>query len=345
MLRDDEVARLLASEGVAALVHGLEYVAVADAGLHHGDVVLRHRDAEAEVAHDGRDERALREQAATGHREREDGHDLVAVDDGARVVDREAAVGVAVVRDADGGAVREDRLGQQVEVRGPDPVVDVHAVGVVADDGDAGARVREDLGADPGGGAVRAVEDHVDPVEPVLQRAEQVQDVAVLGVREAADAADVGSRGEQDGLAQLRLDAVLELVGELPSACGEELDPVVGSGVVRRGDHHAEVGVEVRDEVGRGRRRDDPGVEHVDAGAREAGSHGRRDELAGHPGIPGDDRDGSSPGIPGVLAEHVRGGLGQAQGEVGGDGLAVGESADAVRAEEPGLECRSTRAP
>jgi hypothetical protein len=35
------------------------------------------------------------------------------------------------------------------------------------------------------------------------------------------------------------------MVGELVAAAGEELDPVVRHRVVRRGDHHAEVGPEV----------------------------------------------------------------------------------------------------
>ena len=56
-------------------------------------------------------------------------------------VDREAAVGVAVVGDADVGAGGEHGLGEVVEVGRADAVVDVHAVGLVADDGDAGARV------------------------------------------------------------------------------------------------------------------------------------------------------------------------------------------------------------
>ena len=74
---------------------------------------------------------------------------------------------------------------------------------------------------------------------------------------------------------------------------GEELDAVVGRRVVRRRDHHAEVGVDVGDQVGRGRRRDDAGVEHVDAGAGEPRRDGGGDELAGDARVAGDDGDGA----------------------------------------------------
>ena len=73
---------------------------------------------------------------------------------------------------------------------------------------------------------------------------------------------------------------VLDLVGELRAAAGEELDAVVRRRVVRGGDHHAEVGVEVGHQEGGGRGRDDAGVVDVDAGAGEPGRDGGGDELA-----------------------------------------------------------------
>ena len=102
----------------------------------------------------------------------------------------------------------------------PDAVVDVHAVRRVADDGDAGAGVGEDLRRDARGRAVRAVEHDVDAVEPVREAAEQVEDVAVLGVREAADAADVGPGRSQLVEVEVLLDAVFDLVGKLGAARG-----------------------------------------------------------------------------------------------------------------------------
>ena len=143
---------------------------------------------------------------------------MVAVDDVAVGVDGEAAVGVAVVGDADVGAVLAHRGLQEAEVGRADAVVDVHAVGVGADDGDLRAGVAERLGRDARGGAVGAVEHDVQAVEAVRQRAEQVDDVAVLGVGEPADAADAAADRRELLLAEVRLDAVLDLVGQLRAA-------------------------------------------------------------------------------------------------------------------------------
>ena len=147
----------------------------------------------------------------------------------------------------------------------PHAVVDVEAVRFGADDDHLGAGVLEDLGRAAAGGAVGAVQDHLEAVQAVRERAEQVHDVAVLGVGEALDAAHVAADRAVRLLGQLRLDGVLDVVGELLAAAGEELDAVVRGRVVGGGDHHAEVGVEVRHEVRRGRGGQHAGVVDVDA--------------------------------------------------------------------------------
>ena len=178
------------------------------------------------------------------------------------------------------------RLSRWVE---PDAVVDVHAVRRIADDGHAGAGVGEDLRRDAGCGAVRAVEHDVDAVEPVREAGQQVEDVAVLGVREAADAADIGPGRGQLVEFEVLLDAVFDDVGKLGAPAGEDLDPVVGSGVVRRRDHHTEVGVEVGDQERGGRGGDDSRVVDVDARAGEPGRDGGGEELARDARVSGDD--------------------------------------------------------
>ncbi len=221
-----------------------------------------------------------------------------------------------------------------------DTVVDVHAVGVGADQGDAGTGVDEDLGRDGRGRTVGAVEHHVDAVEPRRERAEQVHDVAVLGVGEARDPPDVATgRGGRRVVVHGRFDAVLDLVRQLAAAGGEELDPVVGGRVVRRGDHHAEVGVDVRDEERGSGGGDDPGVEHVDAGGGEPGGDGRAEELTGDARVARQDRAGArSTGRPtGVrmvsVCEHGRAGLGETQSQRGRQ-LAVGETTNTVGTEQ-----------
>ncbi len=251
----DDVAGLLAAERVAALVHRLEHVAVADGGLEHADALPAIARCRPRLLMTVATRVSSLRLTALLHRHGDDRHDLVAVDDLAGGVHGEAAVGVAVVGDADVGPDAHDMLGERVEVGRADAVVDVHAVRVGADHGDAGAGIAEGLGRDSGCRAVRAVEHDVDAVEAMRQRGEQVEDVAVLGVGEARDAADAAA-----GRLQLRtrhggFDALLDHVGELDTAAGEDLDAVVGGGIVGCRDHDAEVGVDVGDQERRGGRR------------------------------------------------------------------------------------------
>ncbi len=232
-----------------------------------------------------------------------------------------AAVGVAVVRDAEVCADLDDLRLQRIEVRRAGALVDVEPVRVRADDGDPRAGILERLRGDARGSAVRAVDDDVQPGERVRERAEQVDEIAVLRVGEAADPADRATGRAQLRLVERGLDPVLDDVGELHAAAREELDAVVWRGVVRRGDHHPEVGGEVPDEERERRGREHAGVEHVHPGAREPGRDGRREELPTDPGVAGDDGDGPATlrtaflGDP-ALAEHDRGGLREAHREV-----------------------------
>ncbi len=300
--------------------------------------MLFHRTMKTEVAHDGRDERVVLEVTAFLHRDGDDGHDLVAVDDVALRIDREAAVGVSVVGDADVGAFAHDMRGELLEMRRADAVVDVEPVGVGTDHRDACARIAERLGRDSGCRAVRAVEYDMDAVEPVRQRAEQVKDVAVLGVCEPGDAADVGPGGLQLGLREGVLDALLDDVGQLDASAREDLDPVVGRRVVGCRDHDAEVGVAIGDQERGGGRRQHAGIEHVDTRGGESCSDGRREELTRDAGIARDDSGQAlACGTAGIgratLAQDDGSRLGQGECEVGGEG-AVGQPPHAVRAEQ-----------
>ena len=135
--------------------------------------------------------------------------------------------------------------------------------------------------------------------------------------------------GRPELLAELGLDGVLDVVGELLAAAGEELDAVVRGGVVRGGDHHAEVGVQIRHQVGRGRGRQDAGVVNVDAGAGEPRLDGCRDELAAGAGVAG--HHGARPGAVGiaVVAKHDGGGLGQLHRQLGRQ-QAVSQAPDTI---------------
>ena len=337
-LAHDDVPRLLTTQCEAVRVHVFEHVPVADGGLPDGDAVLLHRPVEPEVAHNGRDEGVVGEVAALFHRHGQDRHDLVTVDDGAVGIHRQAAVGVAVVCDSDVCTQAHDGLGEVVEVRGADAIVDVDAVGVGADHGDGGPGILECLGRHPRCRAVRAVEHHVYAVEGMRQGAEQMQLVAVLSVGEALDAPDT-SAGRQELVPLHRgFDALLDDVGKLHAAAGEDLDAVVGCRVVRRRDHDAEVGIVVADEEGQCRGGHDSRIEDVDSGCCEAGRYGGDEEFTGDARVAGDDGGQPAPfGLASLcgaaLAQDDSGRLGQGERQIGGED-AIGKTSHAVCAEK-----------
>src|SRR5215218_1417840 len=194
-VEEDEVAGLLAAQGVAAGAHGLEDVAVADGGLGDGDAVAVHGLAGAEVGHDGGDDRVGGEVAAVAGVQGADGQDDVAVDQGAVLVDGQEAVGVAVVGQADAGPGAGQGGLDVLGVGRTDAGVDVVAVGVGGHGGDLGPGAAVGLGGDLGGGPIGAVDHHLQAVQvgDALQQVDQVGLDGVVG--RGTQAADVGADG------------------------------------------------------------------------------------------------------------------------------------------------------
>src|SRR6202042_3070647 len=103
-------------------------VAVTDRGLHHRDAGVVHGQPETEVGHD-RDDHGVPGQAAfLLQLGRQHGQDLISVDHLPGGVDGQAAVGVAVVRDADVGSLGPDHGRDRVQVGGAAAGVDVVTV-------------------------------------------------------------------------------------------------------------------------------------------------------------------------------------------------------------------------
>ncbi len=332
------MAGLLAAEGVAVLLHRLEHVPVADAGLHDLDALALHGQLEAEVGHHGADDGVAAQLAGLAHGQRQHGEDLVAVDLRAGAVDREAAVRVAVVRDAEVGAVLDHGLLEEPQVGGAAAVVDVEAVRLGADGDDLGTRPGEGLGRNAGGGAVRLVQDDLEPVQAVGEDTDEVRDVLVEALVVVGDAADAGAGRTVPGgagavLVVDGLDAVLELVGELVAAAGEELDAVVGHRIVAGGEHHAEVGTQRTGEIRHRRGGQHTDAQDVHARAREARDDRGLQEFAGGAGVAADDRGRPVAREGACLGEYVGSCHGETERELSRQ-IRVGDAAYTVRPEE-----------
>ena len=113
MIGEDDVAGLLAADVAAALAHLLEHVAVTDLGAQQ---LEPGPPASVRVRGWTSPSRRCRRPklAAAMEAERDQGHQLVAVDDPAFLVDHDQSVGIAVEREADVSAAGDDRFLQQL---------------------------------------------------------------------------------------------------------------------------------------------------------------------------------------------------------------------------------------
>ena len=254
--------------------------------------------------------------------ERDQRHQLVAVDQLALLVDDDQPVGVAVEREADVGAARDHRFLEQLRMGRAAVVVDVEAVGRDAERDHLGAQLPQRLGRDVVGGAVGAIDHDLEPVEPQMlgEGGLGEVDVAAARVVDPPGAADHLRLGELRALLEPLLDRLLVLVAELVAVGAEQLDAVVGERIVRGGDHHAEVGAHRpgQHRHRRGRHRAEQHDVHADAG--EAGDHRRFHHVAGQARVLADHH-----AVAVIAAQEVRAGrLADAQRGLGRHRLAVG---------------------
>ena len=238
------------------------------------------------------------------------------------------------MRDTDVGTVRHNCGRQQVEVGRAAPFVDVQAVGLAADRDDGRAGAAQCLGGGERSGAVRAVDDDLEAVEAVGHRGDDVVDVAVGRLGVFVHAADAGTDRALPLFEKPCFDGVLEFVGELVAAAGEELDPVVGHRIVACRQHHAEVGLQLGSQERDRRRRENTEPQHVDASTGQTRNDGRLEELTRCTRITADDREWPMAFEGAGLAEHVGCGDRELKREFGRQFL-IRDPANAVGAEQP----------
>ena len=155
VVREDDVARLLAAEREAAREHLLHHVLVADGAAHEPDARFaqaraRGRCCSSRSRRSPRLSGALRAAAdgrtsAARHRRRRS----------APLVDEDRAIAVAVERDAERAApVSTTSCASRSGCVEPQPQIDVAAVGVIADDDGSSPSARNNSGATGRGRAV-----------------------------------------------------------------------------------------------------------------------------------------------------------------------------------------------
>ena len=222
--------------------------------------------------------------------ERQDRQDLVAVDDVAVVVDGQAAVGVAVEREADVGAVLEHgRAAARSRWVEPQPSLMLRPSGSAWIAITVGAGVAQRPRPDVGGRAVGAVEHDPQAGQRVVERcATRWAAYSSTAVAVRRDPADVGAGRAVPLLARGAPRSRASIASSsLTPPRARNLMPLSGIGLWEAREHHAEVGAE-RARSGRRRRgRQHAEQQHVDPGRGQAGHDGGLEELPRDRGCPG----------------------------------------------------------
>src|SRR5690606_21506017 len=118
---------------VVVLAHVLDDIPVADLRALEVEALARQETLEAEIRHDGRDNAVAAQRAVRRPAFGDDGHQLVAVDELAVLVDDLHTVGITIERDADIGAYFMYLALQGLGMGGAAFEIDVETIRLVAD--------------------------------------------------------------------------------------------------------------------------------------------------------------------------------------------------------------------
>ena len=272
------MTRLLATEHRAIATHGLEDVAVPHVGDLQRAAKRTQRMVCTEIRHARHDDAVARQRIACNCIGGEQREDVIAVDRIARGIDEEHAVGIAVERNAEIGTVLLDRGGDIAEMGGPAIDIDVAPVRLGRHQHGLGAEELEEAWRDGGCRAMGAVNDDPHACERDAGDRGNPLGIGLSGARGAVCGAHALTRRQVRVHLEERFDRLLLRVEQFVAVGAEQLDAVIGIGIVARADHDPRSSTALQDRPGDGGRRQDAETDGVAAGRGDA----RRQRVLEH---------------------------------------------------------------
>jgi len=193
------------------------------------------------------------------------------------------------MRDTDVGTALGHRSDDIVEVGTTAPFVDIEPIGVCMDGGHFGACSTKGIGCHLGCRTIRAIDDNGQSGQRLIDRIDEVLDVSGRRIIESAHPPHSCTGGPCPGRVDRRFDRILDMIGQLVSARGEELDAVIRHGIVRCGDHHTEIGGFRCCQVRQPRSGDHTREQDIHSSSGETRDHGGFQELPAGSRIAPDD--------------------------------------------------------
>ena len=160
---ENKMAGLLPAKESPLLAHGRHDMAIAYVGTDKRTAPLLHEHFKRHVAHDRGHKDVAWKLALLHEILSAQGHDLVAIQNGALFVHDDEAIGIAVQSKPNIGPRLADLRGHSLGVQGTAAVIDIQPVGLRTDFNDFGAQLLKGQRRDPIVGAIGAVNDHPQP--------------------------------------------------------------------------------------------------------------------------------------------------------------------------------------
>ena len=330
---------LFAAQIGARFAHPFRHVAVADLGAVQMQAILLHQALQPEVGHDRRDDAAAAQPSVCNPGTGDQRQYLVSIHDVSIFVGDNQPVGVAIQRDSDMRAVPHHLRAQEIRHRGAAAPVDVEAVRGHADRHDCRAKFPQHRGCDSIGSAIGTIEDDLQIVQsqPPRETGLHRLDIPPPRVFEPRCSTQLRRRCHAVGEVAVhqRFDLKFPFVGQFVAVRTEQLDAVIFVSIMRRGDHHPQIGPQAAGQHRDGWRRQWAQQGDVHTRTDETGGQSRLDQIARQACIFAD-HDFVS--VRPAREQQARG-LSQAQGDISGHGRGIGLASDTVRAEQASGLC------
>src|SRR6267142_562771 len=247
MVAEDEMAALFAAEIEIVLEHSVDDIFVSNDAA--DDFPARPGDdrIKSGIAHDRAHKRFVSEFSLRQHLEGSNRHDVIPIQELARFIAKENSVSIAIVRNANIGAVFPNFLAHQIGMHGTAIFVDVFAVRLIAVNDHVGAEFTQDARGGLISSTVRAIDNDAHPLKghPSGKRCFGMLDVSAERVVNTDGFADfVGSGADifdfttENEVLNFVFDFVIELITVRP----EEFNAVVVVRVVRGSNNDSGIG-------------------------------------------------------------------------------------------------------
>ena len=220
--------------------------------------------------------------------------DLVTIDGISLFIHQQAAVRIAVERDAQIVLPRHDAFGKRFQMGRATVRVDVDTVRLGMDKVSLERQHAKKLRCRRGCSAVGAIHQNPQAGQITIQSGVQVMDVILLHLAHAMETGTdlaVGLGGNVGVIEDQLLHLSLHFVGQLVALAVENLDTVVLKGIVRRGDDDTGISVLLHRQKRNGRRRNGSERHHVTAHGADARHQGGLQHIRGDACVLADGND------------------------------------------------------